>query len=239
MSRISFMGGMAARDCSDGQLTQAATLSIASIAASERRAYGAFAALERDGLVVDGRHLGSGPAAAEQLAAGTDLVLVMEESAQRARVAVEVARRRARDAGIVVVLPGATQGDTRGLLAGGADALVLESASHEVLAAAVRAASLGQISIPRPFRECLEPLALSHRDQQIIALVAAGCMNAQIAERLSLAESTIKAHLTSVFRRLGVRSRKEAAAALFASDDDFRRAVLSSVPPIHAQNVWR
>jgi DNA-binding NarL/FixJ family response regulator len=238
MSRISFMGGMAARDCSDGQLTQAATLSIASIAGSERRAYAAFTALERDGLVVDGRHLGSGPAAAEQLAAGTDLVLVMEESAQRARVAVEVARRRARDAGIVVVLPGATQGDTRGLLAGGADALVLESASHEVLAAAVRAASLGQISIPRPFRECLEPPALSHRDQQIIALVAAGCMNAQIAERLSLAESTIKAHLTSVFRRLGVRSRKE-AAALFASDDDFRRAVLSSLPPIHVQNVWR
>jgi DNA-binding NarL/FixJ family response regulator len=232
------MAGVEARDSSDAQFTQV-TLSIASIAASESCAYGMFAALERDGLVVDGRHLGSGPAAGEQLAAGTDLVLVMEESPQRARAAVEVARRRAPDAGIVVVLPWATQGDTRGLLASGADALVVESARHEVLAAAVRAASLGQISIPRPFRECLEPPALSHREQQIIALVAAGCVNAQIAERLSLAESTIKAHLTSVFRRLGVRSRKEVTAALFASDDDFRRAVLSSVPAIHPQNVRR
>jgi DNA-binding NarL/FixJ family response regulator len=232
------MVGVEARDCSDAQLTQL-TLSIASIAASESSAYAAFAALQRDGLAVDGRHLGSGPAAGELLAMGTDLVLVMEESPQRARSAVEVARRRAPDAGIVVVLPGATQGDTRGLLAAGADALVVEGARHELLGAAVRAASLGQILIPRPFRECLEPPALSHREQQIIALVAAGCVNAQIAERLSLAESTIKANLTSVFRRLGVRSRKEVTAALFASDDDFRRAVLSSVPPIHAQNVRR
>ena len=72
---------------------------------------------------------------------------------------------------------------------------------------------------------------------QIIALVAVGCTNAQVAQRLYLSESTIKGHLSSVFRRLGVSSRRKAAAAVFASDDEFRRTILSSVGPIAPSNV--
>ncbi len=37
-----------------------------------------------------------------------------------------------------------------------------------------------------------------------------GYMNSQIAERLFLAESTVKSHLSSAFGKLGVRSRNEA-----------------------------
>ena len=123
-------------------------------------------------------------------------------------------RLRAPDAGVVVVVPAPTRGETRDLLAAGADALVLDGEGEAVLAAAVRSASLGHISVPRPFRECLDRPALSHRESQIIGLVAAGCTNAQIAHRLCLSESTVKAHLSSAFRRLGVRSRREAAAAV-------------------------
>ena len=101
-----------------------------------------------------------------------------------------------------------------------------------MLAAAVRSVSLGQISVPRPFRECLDRPALSHRESQIIALVAAGCTNGEIAQELCLSESTIKADLSSVFRRLGVRSRRKAVAAVFASDDSFRRTTLAFGGPI-------
>jgi DNA-binding NarL/FixJ family response regulator len=225
------MASVASRLCSFGQLDHAA-LSIASIASSESVAGAAVVALEDDGLMVEARHLGSGPAAVEQLAAGTDVVLIMEGSPERAGVAVQAARRRAPDAGILVVVPAATGSDTRALLAAGADALVLAGEGEAVLSAAVRSVSLGQISVPRPFRECLDRPALSHRERQIIALVAAGCTNAQIAQRLCLSESTIKAHLSSVFRQLGVTSRRKAAAAVFASDDEFRRPILSSVEPI-------
>jgi DNA-binding NarL/FixJ family response regulator len=83
----------------------------------------------------------------------------------------------------------------------------------------------------------LELPALSHRERQLIALVAAGRMNAQIAERLSLAESTIKAHLSSLLRRLGVRSRREAAGAVFAADDEFRRSIPSSTRPIDLEKT--
>jgi DNA-binding NarL/FixJ family response regulator len=224
------MAGVASRACSDGQLGHG-KFSIASIAASESVARAALAALEGDGLIVEGQHLGSGPGAVELLAAGTDVVLIIEDDLECAEV-VQAARRRAPDAGIVVVLPAATRSDTRALLAAGADALVLEREGEEVLSAAVRSVSLGQVSVPRPFRECLDRPALSHRERQIIALVAAGCTNAQIAQRLCLSESTIKGHLSSAFRRLGVSSRRKVAGAVFAFDAEFRRSILSSLGPI-------
>lgn len=228
------MGRVAWRACSDEQLPRAA-LSIACIGSNEFVARAALGDLERDGLRVEGRHLGAGRAAVERLATGTDLVLILEDGPQRAGVIVSAARRRAPYTGIVAVVQATTRGGTRELLDAGADALVLDGERQEVLAAAVRSVSLGQISVPRPFRGCLMQPALSHREWQISALVAAGFTNAQIAERLCLAESTIKAHLSSLFRRLGVGSRRQAVAALLAADDELPRSILSFVRPIERQ----
>jgi DNA-binding NarL/FixJ family response regulator len=93
----------------------------------------------------------------------------------------------------------------------------------------VQSVLLGQVSVPRPLRELVEAPALSHRERQILALVVEGFTNAQIAERLYLAESTVKTHLSSAFRRLGVKSRREATAAVLGSDDPFRLGVLTAV----------
>lgn len=225
------MASSAARVCADRHLDHGELL-IASIASSESQAGAALVALKDDGLTVEGRHLGSGPAAVERLAAGTDIVLIIDDHPQRARVIVHAARRRLPDAGIVVVMAAATRSDPRALLAAGADALVFDREVDGVLSAAVRSVSLGQVSVPRPFRECLDRPALSHRERQIVALVVAGCTNVQIAQRLCLSESTIKTHLSSAFRHLGVNSRRHAAAAVFAFDAEFRRSILSSVGPI-------
>jgi orotate phosphoribosyltransferase-like protein len=53
----------------------------------------------------------------------------------------------------------------------------------------------------------------------VLQLVAAGLTNGEIADRLYLSESTIKSHLSSSFRRLGVSSRAEAAAAVLDPDN--------------------
>ena len=53
--------------------------------------------------------------------------------------------------------------------------------------------------------------ALSAREKQVLALVVMGYMNCEIAERLFLAQSTVKSHLGSAYAKLGVRSRHEAA----------------------------
>jgi len=48
---------------------------------------------------------------------------------------------------------------------------------------------------------------LSEREQQVARLVAAGSSNKEIAERLAITERTVKAHLTAVFEKLGLRDR--------------------------------
>jgi DNA-binding CsgD family transcriptional regulator len=58
--------------------------------------------------------------------------------------------------------------------------------------------------------------ALTAREHAILARVAAGESNAQIAARLSISEKTVRNHLTTVFDKLGVTSR--AQAIVFARD---------------------
>ncbi len=203
-------------------------LTLAAIAPDGDTAWRAVELLEHDGPQIAARHLGAGAAAAERVELDTDLVLIVESGPDLA-AAIQKSRRRSPDAGIVVVVPESAQGETRSLLAAGADAIVLEEEMDDVLPAAVRSVSLGQVSLPRPMREIVEAPALSHRERQILALVVAGFTNAQIAERLYLAESTVKTHLSSAFRRLGVRSRREASAAVLAAEDQLHLGVLTPV----------
>jgi DNA-binding CsgD family transcriptional regulator len=78
--------------------------------------------------------------------------------------------------------------------------------------------------------------ALSFRERQILGLVVAGLTNDEIAGRLYLAETTVKGHLTSAFRRLGVRSRREAVALILSADESLRRSVLTARPGGHEQD---
>jgi DNA-binding NarL/FixJ family response regulator len=120
--------------------------------------------------------------------------------------------RDASEAAIVVVSPPATGAGVRRALDAGADALVFDTELELTLAAAIHAVASGQTVVPRKLRASVERPTLSHRENQVIALVCEGLTNAEIAEQLYLAESTVKSHLASVFTKFGVHSRKEAAA---------------------------
>ena len=52
---------------------------------------------------------------------------------------------------------------------------------------------------------------LTDREREVLTLVRLGLANKQIARRLGISERTVKAHLTSVFTRLGVADRTQAA----------------------------
>lgn len=121
-------------------------------------------------------------------------------------------RRGARESPIVIVSPPATGTGVRRALDAGADAIVFESELDATLAVAVSAVASGQSVVPRNLRASVEQPVLSHRERQVLMYVSKGLTNAQIAVQLFLAESTIKSHLSSAFGKLGVRSRKEAAA---------------------------
>lgn len=54
---------------------------------------------------------------------------------------------------------------------------------------------------------------LTAREREVMALVVTGMLNKQIADRLGIAEITVKVHLQSIYRKLGVSNRTEALAA--------------------------
>ncbi|HKN92921.1 MAG TPA: LuxR C-terminal-related transcriptional regulator [Thermoleophilaceae bacterium] len=193
-------------------------------------AHRAVDALEREGLIVTVE--AAGPDLSAIVAGGRrPTMLIVEAPAQEAMLEETLgwAQRHLPDVLKIVVLPEGPQYDAGQLLSLGADAVVLEPDLEMSLGPVARAAAAGQVSLPAPLRHALQRPALSHRERQILALAVAGLTNAQIARRFYIAESTVKTHLSSAFRRLGVHSRREAAALIFSSDGVLRRSVLASV----------
>ena len=111
----------------------------------------------------------------------------------------------------------------------GADGFLAEDQLEPALAAVVRTVALGHVCVPRELRRSLVRPAFSHREREVLALVVGGLHNREIADRLFLAESTIKSHVASAFAKLGVRSRKEAAALVLDPDEGLRELVLGDV----------
>jgi len=127
---------------------------------------------------------------------------------------------------ILVVCQAIERWEVRGALAAGAAGVVLCNALQDALAPSIRALAAGQICVPRGHWRQVEPPVLSTREKQILALVVMGYMNSQIAERLFLAESTVKSHLSSAFGKLGVRSRNQAVELIINPDRGLGMGIL-------------
>ncbi len=68
----------------------------------------------------------------------------------------------------------------------------------------------------RPPGQSAEAVAtLTERELEILRLLASGLSNAELAERLFLSETTVKTHVSSVLRKLGVRDRVQAVIAAY------------------------
>ena len=101
----------------------------------------------------------------------------------------------------------------------GATGYLVKEAHGDALVAAVRAAAEGRVELSpeaarrlasaiRP-RGATEPL--TPREREVLAEVAEGRANKEIAVRLGISEKTDKAHVTRVLEKLGVQSRTQAA----------------------------
>jgi DNA-binding NarL/FixJ family response regulator len=116
-------------------------------------------------------------------------------------------------------------------LRAGAVGYLLKDVSSEKLVEAIRAAARGESFLEpsiaakvvaeftrlagggRPSAPEGQPLAepLSERELEILAVLAAGASNREIAQQLYITEGTVKNHVTNILGKLGVRDRMQAA----------------------------
>jgi DNA-binding NarL/FixJ family response regulator len=122
---------------------------------------------------------------------------------------------------VITVICTADRPRAHALIWAGVDAIVFEPGADAIVGHSARTALAGYVVVPQVLRTGLAPPPLTGRERQILELVVEGCTNREIAERLYLAESTVKRHLSSTFRQLGVHSRREAAAAVLAAEQSF------------------
>jgi DNA-binding NarL/FixJ family response regulator len=106
------------------------------------------------------------------------------------------------------------------------DGVVALERLGDALEPTVRAVLAGQTAHPLAFREHLERPLLSTREKQVLAMVVLGLTNAEIARKLFVTEASVKAHLTSAFAKLGVRSREAAAALILDPDAGYGPGIL-------------
>jgi DNA-binding NarL/FixJ family response regulator len=139
------------------------------------------------------------------------IVLWLEDPISSVPHAVEPLSTGFQHRPVVVVCPSIERWELRAALAVGAVGVVTSDEMQSRLGPCLRAVRVGQVCVPREHWRQVEPAALSAREKQVLNLVVMGFMNSEIAERLFLAESTVKSHLSSAFGKLGVRSRNEAA----------------------------
>ena len=158
--------------------------------------------------------------------ATTDVaILVFDLGANDHAAELRAAVRQLPAPRFVVVTPGAGPVGARRAVREGAAGIVLEADIEQALVAAVRAAAAGLTAIPVKLRSAAEKVPLSYRELEVLRLVVAGKTNCEIALALCLAESTVKSHLSSLFRKLGAGSRKEVARLALDPDEGLSHLV--------------
>ncbi|MFD3515175.1 response regulator [Streptomyces sp. NPDC058657] len=135
----------------------------------------------------------------------------------------ELTRRRLPSK-VLVLTTYDTDSDTLPAIEAGATGYLLKDAPRDELFTAVRAAAAGrtvlspavatrlvtQVRNPRPAPAA--EAALSAREHEVLALVARGTSNREIARTLFISEATVKTHLTHLYAKLGVNDRAAAVS---------------------------
>jgi len=124
------------------------------------------------------------------------------------------------DVPILVLSGGASPQEVQAVLQAGARGFLPKTATPEQFNHTIHMLLAGGTSVPA---EMLLPAsgpaegsaawlaALTPRESDVLRAVTRGLSNKEIARELDLAEVTIKLHLSAIFRKMGVRSRTEAA----------------------------
>ncbi len=119
----------------------------------------------------------------------------------------------------VVLSASEDPGDIEQVLAAGALGFVPKSSPTPILVQALRLVLAGGIYVPPALMraaaraEAPSPHALTERQTAILRCLVDGHSNKAIARELGITEATVKAHVSAIFKALGVSNRTQAARA--------------------------
>ncbi len=145
-------------------------------------------------------------------------------------------KRKADKTPVIIVSSMTDNSIISGAIASGASGFVPKHSRRSVFKEAIEHIRAGHIYKPSGFVEdgAAQPKdttlarlsSLTNQQSRILELICEGKLNKQIAYDLSIAETTVKAHVTAIMRKLGVQSRTQ--AVLVAQDAKFANVLPSS-----------
>jgi DNA-binding NarL/FixJ family response regulator len=133
--------------------------------------------------------------------------------------AIGIIRNELPDVEVIALTSVLGDASVTGAVRAGAIGYLLKDVAAEELHRAIKAAAEGRVHLApeaaaRLMREVRAPdgaQPLTDREAEVLQLVARGRANKQIASTLFVEEKTVKAHVSSILRKLGVQSRTQAA----------------------------
>jgi DNA-binding NarL/FixJ family response regulator len=121
---------------------------------------------------------------------------------------------------VVVLTSVSDRSDVSPAMRAGASGFLYKDVDPSALVQAVRAVHGGQVLLAPEAAEAMlasangssgTPAQLTEREREVLALIAAGRSNREIARSLAVAEKTVKTHVSNVLMKLGVQDRTQAA----------------------------
>lgn len=180
-----------------------------------------------DDLVVVGEAKDGERAILDAASLGPDVVImdVRMDSMDGITACREIKSRRPEAAVLMLTSFGTNEAALASLLAG-ASGFLLKNAPRAELLAAVREVAAGKRLLDPAVTKAVTTrivelaehpehpavAALSPREREVLALIARGATNREIAERLVVAETTARNHVSHILEKLGMSRRSEAAA---------------------------
>jgi two-component system NarL family response regulator len=124
-------------------------------------------------------------------------------------------RKQFPEARVIVLTTFDADEDIYRAMESGAKSYLLKDTPDDELAATIRAVHAGEGSLPQRVAERLaerrQRADLSQREMEVLQLLIKGRSNKEIGTALFVTEDTVKAHLKTLFAKLNVRDRTEAA----------------------------
>jgi DNA-binding NarL/FixJ family response regulator len=158
------------------------------------------------------------------LALGPDVILMdLRMPGMDGLTAITELGRRGSPARVLVLTTYDTDSHVLPAIEAGATGYLLKDAPRTELLRAVRAAARGEAVLSPSvatrlmsrFRAPSGAGPLSHRELEVLELVAAGTTNREAAARLFISEATVKTHLLNIYSKLGVSDRAAAVGEAF------------------------